>query len=79
MDVEDVCGAGYTQSGSFGFAYGRVMRACTRCLPDRSPKPKSCRSMLPETAEAPFESDTDGDRSFQSFELGGRWESAMSF
>jgi len=51
----------------------------TRCLPDRSPKPKSCRSMFPETAEGPFESDAEGgDGSFQSFEFEGR-EPAMSF
>ena len=52
---------------------------CTRCLPERSPKPKSCRSMFPETAAAPFESDAEGGGSFQSFEFEGRWESAMSF
>jgi hypothetical protein len=55
-------------------------KACTRCLPERSPKPKSCRSMFPETAGAPFGSDAEGGLSFQSFELEGRCESAaMSF
>ena len=51
----------------------------TRCLPDSSPKPKSCRSRFPETAEAPFEPDADGDGSFQSVVLGGRCESGRSF
>lgn len=52
---------------------------CTRCLPEMSPKPKSCRSMFPETAAAPFESDAEDGGFFQSFEFEGRWESEMSF